>query len=73
MVKWTNPSLLTLNYLRQHTKYSFRNTIRVSNGSDSDQDRLSVCPDLGPNCLQSLSVDLRSGGWQGNMSTVIHK
>ena len=27
------------------------NTIRVSNGLNSDQGRCSVCPDLGPNCL----------------------
>ena len=36
-------------------KNSFRNTIRVSNGSDLDQDRHSV--HLGPNCLQRLSAD----------------
>ena len=34
---------------------SFRNTIRVSNNLDPDQDRRSVCPDLGPNCLQRIS------------------
>ena len=39
------------------SKNSFTNTIRVSNGLDSDQDRHSVGPDLGPNCLQSLSAD----------------
>ena len=32
-------------------KSSFRNTIRVSNGLDPDQDRHSVGPDLRPNCL----------------------
>ena len=31
--------------------------IRASNSLDSDQDRHSVGPDLGPNCLQRLSVD----------------
>ena len=36
---------------------SFRNTIKVSNNLDPDQDRHSVCPDLGPNCLQRLSAD----------------
>ena len=36
---------------------SFRNTIRVSNGLDPDQDQYFVGPDLGPNCLQSLSAD----------------
>ena len=39
------------------SKNSFRNTIRVSNGLDPDQDRRSVGPDLGPNCLQRLSAD----------------
>ena len=29
----------------------------MSNGLDQDQDRLFVCPDLGPNCLQRLSSD----------------
>ena len=33
-------------------KNSFGNTLRVSNGLDPDQDRHSVVPDLGPNCLQ---------------------
>ena len=28
----------------------------VSNGLDPDQGRHSVCPDLGPNCLQRLSL-----------------
>ena len=40
-------------------KNSFRNTIRVSNGLDPDQDR-SVGPDLGLNCLQMLSTDHKS-------------
>ena len=39
------------------SKNSFRNTIRVSNSLDSDQDRHYVAPDLGPNCLQRLSAD----------------
>ena len=30
---------------------SFRNILRMSNGLDQDQDRRSVGPDLGPNCL----------------------
>ena len=33
------------------------NTIRVSNTLDPDQDRHSVGPDLGPNCLPILSLD----------------
>ena len=40
---------------------SFRNPIRVSNSLDSDQDRHFVGPDLGLNCLQSLSTDDKSG------------
>ena len=35
----------------------FMNTIRVSKGFDPDQDRHSVGPDLGSNCLQMLSAD----------------
>ena len=41
------------------SKNSFRNSIRVSNSLDSDQDRHSVCPDLAPNCLQRLSADVK--------------
>ena len=36
------------------SKNSFRNTIRVSNSLDQDQDRHFVGPDLGPNCLQQI-------------------
>ena len=32
----------------------------VSNGLDPDQDRHSVGPDLGSNCLQRLSADNKS-------------
>ena len=39
------------------SKNSFRNTIRVSNSLDPGQDRHSVGPDLGTNCLQKLSAD----------------
>ena len=31
-------------------------SIRVSNSFDPDQERHSVSPDMGPNCLQRLSV-----------------
>ena len=44
---------------------SFRNTIRGSNGSGPDQDRHFVGPDLGPNCLQRLSADHKSGRQHG--------
>ena len=36
-------------------------TIRVSNGLGPDQDQHPVGPDLGPNCLQRLSADNKSG------------
>ena len=42
------------------SKKSFRNTIRVSNGLDPDQDQRSVGPDLGPNCLQRFTADEKS-------------
>ena len=35
---------------------SFRNTIRVSNSLNLDQEQTFCCPDLGPNCLQGLSA-----------------
>ena len=37
------------------SKFSFRNTIRASNGLDPGQDKHSVGPDLGPNYLQVIS------------------
>ena len=46
----------------------FRNTIRVSNNLDSDQDGLFVGPDLGPNCLQRVSADDKSCHKQGKLS-----
>ena len=39
---------------------SFRNTIRVSNNLDPDQERHNVGPYLGPNYLQKLSADNKS-------------
>ena len=39
-------------------------TISVSNGLDPDQDRHSVGPDLGPNCLQRSSADDKIRHWQ---------
>ena len=39
------------------SKNSLRNTTRVSNSLDPDQDRHSVGPDLDPNCLLRLSAD----------------
>ena len=37
--------------------FSKLNFLRVSNCLDPDQDRHSVGPDLGPNCLQRLTAD----------------
>ena len=50
--------LSTTEFFQKSTfsKNSFWNTIRVSNSLDSDQARLFVGPDLGPNCLQRLSA-----------------
>ena len=42
---------------KKKKKKKNRNTFRVSNGLDPDQDRRWVGPDLGLNCLQRLSAD----------------
>ena len=42
------------NYLK---KKKIRNTIRVLNGLDPNQDRHSVGPDMGPSRLHRLSAD----------------
>ena len=47
-----NDFLSSANFF-QNQNY-FKNNIRVSNGLDPDKDRQNVCPDLVPNCLQSL-------------------
>ena len=44
-------------FIKINFSKKFRNTIRVSNRLDPDQAWHSVRPDLGPKCLQSLSVD----------------
>ena len=46
------------------SKNSFRNTFRVSNGLDPNQDRQSVGPNLGPNCLQKLLAADKNPLWQ---------
>ena len=51
--------MLGLCFRNSPFKNSFRNTIRVSNSLDPDQDRRSVIPDLGPNGLQRLSIGRR--------------
>ena len=45
-----------LNYLKK----KFRNTIRVSNSLGSDQASQFVRPDMGPNCLSTLSAGDKS-------------
>ena len=59
-----NFSLLSADFFSKlpfSKKISFRNTIRVSNGLDPDQDRQNVGPDLDPNCLKiRLSADDKS-------------
>ena len=46
-------SLLLLFFLKK----SFGNISRVPSSLDPDHDRAFLGPDLGPNCLQTLSVD----------------
>ena len=56
--------LSSADILKNHFFFSknyFRITVRVSNGLDPDQDICSVGPDLGPNCLQTLSADDKGG------------
>ena len=45
-------------------KNSFRNTIRLSNGLDPDQDRQNVGLDLGPNHLHGFTPDKKSCCYQ---------
>ena len=49
--------MLTFFKINFFKKLFHRNTIRVSNGLDPDQDRRFVGPDLDPYCLQRLSAD----------------
>ena len=53
MLLLSSADFLKINF----SKHSSWNNIRVLNGLDPDQDPHSVCPDLGPNCLQRLSAD----------------
>ena len=62
IISYSGCRLLTFFFKINFTKNSFRNTIRVSNGLDPDQDRHFVGPDLGPNYLQRLSADDKSYG-----------
>ena len=49
-----------LTFLKINLFKNFYQEHRVANGLDPDQDRHFVGPDLGPNCLQSLSADDKS-------------
>ena len=51
--------VVTSAYLFQNQLFS-KNSFRVSNCLDPDQDRHYVGPDLGPNCLLKLSADDKS-------------
>ena len=53
------------------SKNSFKNTIRVSNNLDPDQDRHFVEPDLGPSRLQQLSADDTS--WQRVKPSMVYR
>ena len=46
-------TFIKINFL----KNSLRNTVKVSNGLNPDQDQHFVGPDLGPICLQRLSAE----------------
>ena len=52
------------------SKKSFRNSIRVSNSLDPDQARPNVGPDLGTNCMKSLSADDTDAGKVYILSTM---
>ena len=50
----------------------FRNSFKVSNGLDPDQDRRSVGPGLGPNSWQRFSADDKSRRKQGKSQIQTH-
>ena len=54
--------LLSFDFFSKFTfsKEFFRNTIRVSNSLDLNQDSFSVDSDVGPDCLQRFSADFKS-------------
>ena len=56
------------NYLLR--KILSENTVRVSNGLDLDQAVQNVGPDLCLNCLQRLSADDKSHGWQARVNNI---
>ena len=63
--------LLTLFSKLTFSKASFRKTTKMSNSLDPDQDRLSVGPDLGPNCFLRLSADYISCDKQGGVKELL--
>ena len=58
--------MVMIHHGKRHYDYAFileklmLFSIRVSKSLDPNQERYSVGPDLGPNCLQRLSVDDKS-------------
>ena len=49
----------------QKSAFLKKKIFRVSSGSEPNQDRRFVGPDLGPNCMQRLSADDKSRCYQG--------
>ena len=62
---------LLLSFFRiKFLKKSYRNSINMSNCLDADQNECSVSPNLGPNCLQKLSVDNKSYPYKGKIPNI---
>ena len=53
-------------------KNSFRNTIRVSNSMDPNQDRRNVGPDLDQNCLKRLSGSVDDKSHLARKTSIFH-
>ena len=64
------PTFFKINFFE---KKSFRNTIIVSNILDPDQDRHSVGPNLGPNCLQMLSIRRQVTAREESLHNTAHR
>ena len=52
------------------SKNSYSNAINVSNSLDVDQNKCSVSLNLGPNCLQRLSVDDKNYPYKGKIPNI---
>ena len=59
-------ALISKIFLQEHL------SIRVPEGLDPDQDRQSVSPDLGPNCLQKLSAEDKSWRYTVARKELLH-